>query len=217
MKQDIKIYGLLDPNTNQIRYVGKTKYSVTTRLSNHMCDKSITHKTNWLKSLNGVKPEIIILDIVSENDWIFWDQYWISQVKTWGFNLTNATLGGEGHYGHKPSKEVIEKRRQKVLGTKRTVEQRKNMSESKKNYKFTELHLKNLSESHKGIKIENTENYSKAKYKKVNQIFENKIIKTWDSFKEAAIFYKVHPSNISKCCSGIQKVCKGFTWEYNNE
>jgi hypothetical protein len=217
MIKDIKIYGLIDPNTNQIRYVGKTKYNVNTRLSNHMCDKAITYKTNWLKSLKGLKPEIIILDVVSEKDWIFWEQYWISQVSTWGFNLTNSTLGGEGHYGHKPSDETNKKRREKLLGSKRTIEQRKNISEGKKTYKFTELHLKNLSESHKGIRIENTENYSKAKYKKVNQLLNGVIVKTWNSLKEAAMFYNVHQSCISKCCSGIKKQIKGFKWEYYNE
>lgn len=36
---------------------------------------------------------------MSISDWVFWEQYWISQFKTWGFKLTNETNGGEGTYG----------------------------------------------------------------------------------------------------------------------
>ena len=29
-----------------------------------------------------------------ENNWQFWETYWIAQFKNWGFNLTNLTSGG---------------------------------------------------------------------------------------------------------------------------
>lgn len=32
-------------------------------------------------------------------DWKTLEQYWICQFKSWGFNLTNITNGGEGSYG----------------------------------------------------------------------------------------------------------------------
>ena len=101
----VTIYALLDPNTEQIRYVGKTVHCPKRRLQNHLHEKGNTYKCNWIKSLNGKIPELLILDTVSKDDWIFWEQYWISQCKTWGFKLTNATLGGEGHCGYKPSIE----------------------------------------------------------------------------------------------------------------
>jgi len=36
------------------------------------------------------------LDEVPEDEWKFWEIYWISQVKQWGFDLTNGNNGGGG-------------------------------------------------------------------------------------------------------------------------
>ena len=89
------IYALICPISNQIRYVGKTN-SVRVRYNAHLNDKSKSHKSSWIKSLKiqGLKPKCIILDEV-ENDVSYWEQYWISQCKCWGFDLVNHTLGGE--------------------------------------------------------------------------------------------------------------------------
>lgn len=92
------IYGLLCPIKNQIRYIGKTN-NIVKRLSSHLRDnRSITHKTNWIKSLKikGLKPIIEILDEVSECEWQFWEQYYISLYKSWGFRLVNGDNGGLG-------------------------------------------------------------------------------------------------------------------------
>lgn len=71
--------------------------------------------------------------------------------------------------GKKQPIEVIEKRRQKLIGKKRTQDQIKTQSEAIKNrYKngFSEDHKKNLSESHKGIKMSEA---TKEKLKKPQQ------------------------------------------------
>lgn len=69
-------------------------------MSAHLCEsrKSNTKKNAWIKSLKkrGLKPKIEELDLVLESEWEFWEQYWISQFKTWGFELKNATDGGAG-------------------------------------------------------------------------------------------------------------------------
>lgn len=99
----IFIYTLTDPTTNLIRYVGKTK-SIKRRYAQHLSENSKTHKCNWIKSLKvkGIKPIIQIIDICDNKEDSIWiEQYWISQFKTWGFNLTNLTEGGEGQYGRK--------------------------------------------------------------------------------------------------------------------
>lgn len=89
------IYALICPISNQIRYVGKTN-SVRVRYNAHLNDKSKSHKSSWIKSLKiqELKPKCIILDEI-ENDVSYWEQYWISQCKCWGFDLVNHTLGGE--------------------------------------------------------------------------------------------------------------------------
>lgn len=39
-------------------------------------------------------------------------------------------------------------------------------------------------------------------------------IKKWNSLKEAAEKLKVNSNNISCCCSGKMKTCKGYKWSY---
>lgn len=217
---NITIYGLIDPNTQHIKYVGKTIDTPEKRLMNHLSDKAKTHKTNWLKSLNGIIPEIIILDNCNESNWIFWEQYWISQCRTWGFKLTNTTIGGEGQSGYKPSIETREKRSNSLSGLKRTDEQRKNMSEKRKGIVFTEKHIENLSLSHigKSPSRKAIENSAIKRFVNIIQLDENyNFIKEWINIKEAAIFYNVNQSSISHCCAGRKNKIKGFIWKYKSD
>jgi hypothetical protein len=93
------IYVLVDPQTNLVRYVGKAN-NVPQRYKAHLniARKHQIHKLNWVNSLKnkGLKPIIEIIDVVPINEWVFWETYWISQFKTWGFDLINYTEGGDG-------------------------------------------------------------------------------------------------------------------------
>ena len=93
------IYILTDPETNMVRYVGKAN-NITERYKAHLnkARKHQTHKKKWIASLRkkGLKPLISVIDVVPITDWVFWETYWISQFKTWGFNLINYTSGGDG-------------------------------------------------------------------------------------------------------------------------
>jgi hypothetical protein len=93
------IYILIDPITNMVRYVGKAN-DVSQRYKAHLnrARKHQVHKKNWIEKLKkqGLKPIIEVIDIVPIEDWIFWETYWISQMKTWGFDLINYTNGGDG-------------------------------------------------------------------------------------------------------------------------
>ena len=108
------IYTLSHPITNEIKYVGKT-VNLKQRLSAHISDAKINKKnnlvSNWIKSLlnQNLKPKMEIIDETSHDDWGELEQYWISQFKTWGFNIKNITLGGEGTYGRIWSKSSIDK------------------------------------------------------------------------------------------------------------
>jgi len=93
------IYTLTDPRTNQVRYVGKAN-NVSQRYKAHLnkARKHQIHKWNWIQQLKreGLKPIIDVIDVVPIDDWIYWERYWISQMKQWGFNLVNYTNGGDG-------------------------------------------------------------------------------------------------------------------------
>lgn len=114
VEQKIKIYTLADPNTNEIRYVGKTKNSLEKRFGSH-CSKSKTRKShcyNWIQSLkaNNQKPIIELIDLVSKKEWQFWEKHYISLFKSWGFNLCNHLQGGDGPEGGYTFSENIRKK-----------------------------------------------------------------------------------------------------------
>ena len=103
----VYIYTLSDPTTNKIRYVGKTD-DLKERFRGHVNCKFKRHSRNWILSLKrkGLLPVMEVIDIVENDEWQFWEQYWISQIKAWGFNVTNLTVGGDGSLGHKHSEET---------------------------------------------------------------------------------------------------------------
>lgn len=93
----IKIYTLSDPITLDVRYVGKTSYSLNDRLAKHLCIKEKNYRGNWIRKLLNLKqkPIIEILEEVTESSWKKSEIFWIEQMKNWGFNLVNLTKGGE--------------------------------------------------------------------------------------------------------------------------
>ena len=60
-------------------------------MQEHLIEKSPTKKNNWIKKLrkNNLKPIADILDVVEDCESNFWEIYWISQFRTWGFKLKN--------------------------------------------------------------------------------------------------------------------------------
>lgn len=101
----VSIYCLIDPVSQQIRYIGKSNNIAKRYLGTwNIKIKEGKRKVNWIKSLlnKGLKPEVEIIDEVNEVEWQFWERHYISLYKSWGFNLTNSTEGGEGiGKGHK--------------------------------------------------------------------------------------------------------------------
>jgi len=112
----ISIYELINPDTYKPFYIGKTKQSLKERLRGHISD-SRRYKNNhavYLQSLSK-KPIINLIDIVVESQWRFWETYWISQYRTWGFDIINVTDGGTGATAktrinkYIPSQETLQK------------------------------------------------------------------------------------------------------------
>ena len=133
------IYGLKDPRNFRPRYVGLTTNSLIHRLSQHMCDKTNTYKTAWIKSLikNNLSPEIFIIEEINLeptlNNRKFLaerEMYWIKALREKGYKLTNGTDGGDGVLGLLP--ETIEKIKKSNTGQKRSPEIIAAMSERMK-------------------------------------------------------------------------------------
>lgn len=89
------LYYLIDPNTNEVRYVGIT-YRPKRRLTEHLylSKKIKSHKDKWINKLlsNGQKPIFKIMLETESKDEIL--QYEISNISKLT-NLTNLTTGGE--------------------------------------------------------------------------------------------------------------------------
>ena len=169
----VKIYYLCDPITKDIRYVGKTTMSLIKRLNSHFHSlNKKSHKSSWIKSLLklGIKHEIHLIDEVGEDMWQFWEIHYISLFRSWGFNLTNKTTGGEG----------IPK------NYKFSQETRDRMSASHKDKKFSEEHKKNIRESNIGnanFKGHSHSSESKEKIKN-NNLGKNKGKIPWNKGKK---------------------------------
>lgn len=98
MIRPVYIYSLSDPRDDAIRYVGKTVKSLPKRRAQHVYS-AITggkcHRDKWIRVLlrEGLKPDITLIEITSEEEWEVREIYWIAEYnKT--HNLTNHELGG---------------------------------------------------------------------------------------------------------------------------
>ncbi len=137
------IYALAEPGTGAIRYCGKTMRPLRHRITRHLLDARFGYKSHlyyWIRSVQarGGTPSVIVCEsidiseltrdakIVRLNEA---EKRWIAQLRALGFNLTNATNGGDGG-GRKLTVAEKEKLRVLSLGSKRSPESKKLMSES---------------------------------------------------------------------------------------
>jgi hypothetical protein len=93
----IYIYGLTDPRTGEVRYIGKSK-DLKRRLRHHLfmarTGREDTYKARWIRKLldQGIKPDIVILVTTDAEHWEEDERRLIAE----GSNLTNTSAGGEG-------------------------------------------------------------------------------------------------------------------------
>jgi hypothetical protein len=108
------IYGLTCPDTEMVRYIGKSTTGLT-RPQRHKGKMSLiakSHKNNWIKSLIAQNKiyGIKIIEVCDSKEILNEREvYWIKTYKDNGVNLTNSTEGGEGSVGFRFSEESKEK------------------------------------------------------------------------------------------------------------
>jgi hypothetical protein len=135
------IYTISDEFHN-IRYIGKSN-NPKRRIHQHINEKSNPHKFYWLKSIinRGKFPIIEIIDEVPVDNWEYWEMFWISSFKSWGFDLVNMDEGGKGRpNGYRASDLSKKKMRLSKLGGRLSDEHKGKISKSIK-----ESHEKNPS------------------------------------------------------------------------
>ncbi len=114
MKTYYIIYGLRDPYTQEIRYVGKSSSGLK-RPKAHFTPsgrRARTYCARWLRSLKR-QPDIVVLQVVALRDELAnAERAWIAIGRAaLGNRLTNLTIGGEGCTGRAVSAETRAKLR----------------------------------------------------------------------------------------------------------
>jgi hypothetical protein len=148
-----RIYVLIDPLTGEIRYVGKTTRTLTTRLNGHKGERLDHHRSRWIAKLRrlGLAPSIELVQEVPgawANDA---ERYWIAYYRAAGCSLINGTSGGDGMAN--PSPET----RAKIGAANRarivSAETRAKLSATRKGRHLSPETRAKLSATRKGRKV----------------------------------------------------------------
>lgn len=208
------IYALCEPDTNVIRYIGKST-NPRRRLLNHMNDNGKCHRTNWLQSLKrrGKVPGLMIIErieifkeddgSVPQWDWQWSERYWIALGRHLGWPLVNGTDGGDGVKGL--SAEARSRISSAWIGRKHSEETKKKIGERSKGRKHTDEHKSRISTMMKSRDITWGDKISEA-IRKLSSSDIDEIKSALNSGRrvcELAERYGVHRTTISKVKAGV--------------
>jgi group I intron endonuclease len=222
------IYKLIDPISNDIRYIGLTFNDLKQRLKSHCSEKSKSHKSNWIQQLKskGLKPliESIENNILSYDDVCNREIYWIEKYKLEGHPLTNMASGGNKNKKmsdesrdkmsiaqierYKTYKLVLSENVKEILSLKskerfKDDKEREKLRISNKRYEDSKTTEQKLQD----ILIQNP--------KKVYQYDkEMNLITEYPSINNAAKLNNLNDGNISKCCKHKVASVGGFIWRF---
>lgn len=224
------IYTLNDPNTKEVRYVGKTINKLSYRLNNHIkrAIKGKTHKDKWICSLmkKGELPEIEL--IMETYDWIQAEQDCIRLFKSIGARLCNHTMGGDGWPGCKHTDEFKEKMSKRLKDNPIYVSPEKRKQQGKKQSEYLKAHP----EKNIFLILNQNEEWRRAVIKKANKASievtkkevlvvneEKQVLKVFPSVAEAARSIQGNNSVLAACArintkDGIRKKYKGYIFVY---
>lgn len=217
---EIYIYKLIDPLTNEVRYIGKTgnlKNRYTSHLSN--AKKLKSRLANWIKFLakQNIEPIIEIVEVCNENNWEEREIHWITVFKT--DKLCNVHSGGK-----LSCKDYIPK------STARKYDFSKGYYRVRCSYLNKVYYVGSFNTSEDAIeayndfynnpskwilenpRLSNNQNHNKKVYVYDKNL---KYIKLFESVVKCAEFYKIDPSSIADCCRGKLKTYKNMIFKYN--
>ena len=188
----IKIYGLICPLSNQIRYIGRTAKKLNVRLSEHLREeKSITKKQKWILSLKekDLKPKAIVLCYADKSNWIEKEKEYIDLLRKTGLDLTNTT------HGWKHTKEW------RLIASKRmTIRMKEHPFDAKFYDELNKGKRKRITRIDNNGNEVNFESVADAAKELIHLQKDNSLTKT--------------STNISNCLNGRAKKAFGYKWEY---
>jgi predicted GIY-YIG superfamily endonuclease len=89
-----QLYALIDPTTNEVKYIGLTTRPLHRRLESHLADKRNDNlRQRWVRYLllQDIKPEITLLNtFTSKEEATQEETRTISHFRNKGSNLTNS-------------------------------------------------------------------------------------------------------------------------------
>jgi hypothetical protein len=211
----ISIY-ILEKN-NIPFYVGKTKYPTK---------RKYKHKQTY-----GDDIMFYVIDKVEENNWKFWECFWIEQFYQWGFQLTNKNKGGGGptQWTNIQKENINPSRIDKIKNNKdRGIKISKTLKEKNHSQYYTQEVRNKISEGNqkpKPFTEEHVKNMGIAKRKQATPVLQydlkGNFIKEWESKGQAALWIKEQTgktsnlvSQIKDCILKRQKTAFGYKWKY---
>lgn len=221
------IYILQDPNTQEVKYVGKS-ISPNRRYYYHANrkaqDYNRRHLSNWLKVLldSGKKPIMTIID-EAEDDWEELEIYWIAQFKQWGFNLCNHSEGGQGNsYGLGSKVLQLSLKGDKIKQWNTISEAATALGINRSKISLVCTGDRKQCGGFKWKYIGTPKGHSKGGCKEctpANKVVVRLLddvgneIGRFDSMSEAADFYNIHPSCIHNNIKRLSKKTKQGIWQ----
>ena len=225
------IYKLIDPLTNEIRYIGLTFNDLKQRLRSHCSENSKSHKSNWIKKLKseGLKP---IIESVEDNISTYEECcekeiFYIDKFKLDGHPLTNSATGGnknkkmsdetrkkmsESHIKRYKTYKMVHSEESKALLSKSTKarfnkdEEREKLRISNKRYEDSKTDEQRLND----ILTQNCKTIYQYD-KKMN------LINKYPSVRNAAKENIIERVNIKKCADKKCPTAGGFVWRYEGD
>jgi len=188
------IYGIKEPTTDRIRYVGLSTQGMTRPLQHFMpcyARHETSHKSNWIKKhFTGVDPRpfIVILERCDRSNVEEREIFWIGKLRSEGVDLVNMTDGGSAGLGRRFSSET-----------------RAKISRSKKGQKHSPEARAKMSASHLGVPVG-------TRRPKRPVIDQNG--RTYGSITEAGKQLNLSIGNIAKCLNGSRPHTGGYSFKY---
>jgi hypothetical protein len=132
------IYGLVDPRTTFIHYIGKSSIGMD-RPREHMRASELRHDTTrksvWIRQLlaDGITYEIKVLEYVADKERLNEaERRWIAHGRQANWPLTNLTDGGDGASSPRPPETLAKIRAARALQPPHSEESRAKMSAARK-------------------------------------------------------------------------------------
>lgn len=203
------IYALRDPESLEIRYIGKTTQTLKYRLMYHIRDsRKYTHYTaSWIKSLSkkGLKPVITLVETCSRDILNHQEIFWIKICRSY-CKLTNLTDGGDGNNGQFRSQESKQKTGETL---RRKIKEGLIFYSPERCQKISEALKGKVISTETRVKLRNInlgkkQSSETIKLRTQNQgrrVTINDVI--FKSIREGAKFYGLNENKVWRKCNGI--------------